>query len=93
MSDDELPSKESLIEFPSEISIKAMGLADDTFQTLVATLVDAHLHDDENMEVTAVPSSKGKYISVRVKFIAQSQAQLEAIYADLHAHQRVLFTM
>jgi len=86
-------SSESLINFPSELSIKAMGLATDEFSSLVASLVRPHLDVNANMEVTEIPSSKGKYVSTRVKFVATSQAQLEAIYADLHACDKVLFTM
>lgn len=93
MSDGTTESKESLIEFPSELSIKAMGLASDEFESLVYDLVKAHLSSGEPVDVTLVPSSKGKYVSVRVKFVAQSQAQLEAIYGDLHAHELILYTM
>jgi len=86
-------SSESLIEFPSELSIKAMGLATADFQSLVESLVISHLVPQTDVEVTTLPSSKGKYVSVRVKFVATSRAQLESIYKDLHASEQVLFTM
>jgi len=86
-------SSESLIEFPSELSIKAMGLATADFQTLVESLVKPHLDPSAKVEVTTLPSKQGKYVSVRVKFVATSQAQLESIYKDLHESKKVLFTM
>lgn len=86
-------SSESLINFPAELSVKAMGKATPDFQNLVESLVRPHLTPDAAVTVTTVPSSKGKYISVSVKFCASSQSQLEAIYRDLHANDRILFTM
>ena len=84
---------ESLLEFPCEIMIKAMGLADDGFELLVIELVSAHVPNLGEGAVTTRPSSGGKYISVSVRVQAQSREQMDAIYQDLSAHQKVLMAL
>lgn len=88
-----MTDKESLIEFPADIAVKAMGHAAADFEQLVNDLVTPHLNDGQSATLTTLDSSKGKYSSVSVRFKAQSQQQLEAIYQDLHACDRVLFTL
>jgi len=81
------------IQFPAELTVKAMGLASDQFEQLIADIVNAHLSDEQSAEVTTLESSKGKYVSVRARFVAEDRPQLEAIYRDLHANDLVLFTL
>lgn len=88
-----MTEKESLIEFPADIAVKAMGLAAADFEQFVHDLVAPHLNDDQTVTLTTLDSSKGKYSSVSVRFVAANQQQLEAIYHDLHAADRVLFTL
>lgn len=84
---------EDPLQFPVELTVKAMGLASPDFEQLVGDLVNVHLDADTPAQVSTLESSKGKYVSVRVKFVAQDRPQLEAIYRDLHANDRVLFTL
>ncbi len=84
---------ETLIEFPAELSIKAIGLASDDFESLVFDIVAKHVDSSAQLSVSQLQSSKGKYVSVRVQLTAHSHDQLKAIYADLHAHERVLFML
>lgn len=83
---------ESLIEFPAEISVKAMGLNADDFEACVSALVLPHIEPDP-VSVSTLPSSKGKYMSVRVHFTAQNLEQLHQVYAALRAEPRVLYTL
>ena len=83
---------ESLIEFPADISVKAMGLNTEDFEARVSALVMPHIQPAA-VNVSTIPSKKGKYISIRVNFIAQNQEQLQRVYAALHSEPRVLYTL
>ena len=83
----------SLIDFPAEIDVKAMGLAASGFEALVRELVLPHVPAPGPESVTRRESSGGKYVSVRVRFTATSKDQLETIYGALRTEPRVLFTL
>lgn len=85
--------KEDLIDFPAELTVKAMGYADDAFQQIVADIVNNHLPEHSPADITVLESSKGKYVSIRATFTADSRAQLEKIYKDLHENDKVLYTL
>ena len=85
--------KETLLEFPCGFSIKAMGLADPEFDSLVVEIVRRHAPDLHEGAVTIRPSNKGKYISVTVTIEATSKSQLDTIYQDLTNHEKVLMSL
>ena len=88
---------ESLITYPSELTVKAIGENAEIdgvgLPELVESLVRPLLAPAEPAGVEAIPSSGGKYVSVRVRFTATSRAQLEAVYGALHVEPRVLQTL
>ena len=81
------------MEFPSPFTIKAMGLATDDFDALVAAIVRQHVPDLGEGAVRCKPSAAGKYLSVTVTFQAESREQLDNIYLALTAHERVLMAL
>lgn len=81
------------LQFPCDFPVKVMGLAGDDFDALVVTLVGRHATDLREGAVNTRPSSNGKYLSVTVTVRAESQAQLDAIYRELTAHERVLMAL
>ncbi len=83
---------ETLIEFPSDIAVKAMGLHTDDFEQLISDLVAPHIVDQQ-ATVTTLPSKGGKYLSVSVRFTATSLEQLHAVYGALKDEARVLYTL
>lgn len=85
-------TQETLIEFPADFAVKAMGLDEDNFQELITELVMPHVYPQE-ATITTLPSKGGKYLSVSVRFKAQSLDQLHAVYAALKAESRVLYTL
>lgn len=93
MATTSLDGEPSLIKFPAAISVKAMGLNEPDFKSLVLELVQPHLEPATPSKVVTSVSSKEKYISVRVHFTALNQAQLERIYTSLRAEPRVKFTL
>ncbi len=86
-------SEDTLLEFPCNFSIKAMGLAEGDFDALVVAIVRRHAPDIREGAVTTRPSSNGKYLAVTVTIEATSKAQLDAIYQDLTAHEKVLMSL
>ncbi len=88
-----MSGQQSALEFPCDFPIKAMGLAADDFDALVVTLVGRHVGNLGEGAISTRPSSNGKYLSVTVVVRAESQAQLDAIYRELTAHQRVLMAL
>ena len=83
----------SLLEFPADLSVKAMGLSSVDFESLVQGVVCSVIGTATVPRTTSRTSSGGKYLSVSVHFVASSQTQLEAIYSALQAENRVLFVL
>lgn len=84
---------ETLIEFPCEFPIKAFGKQADDFEGQIFALVKAHVPELERSDLTARPSTGGKYVAVTAHITAQSQAQLDAIYHDLTDSASVLMAL
>src|SRR5665811_406000 len=76
-------SEESLLEFPCQFPIKAMGKADLELDLLVVEIVRRYAPDIKEGAVTTRPSKDGNYIAVTVIVEATSKQQLDAIYLDL----------
>ena len=86
-------SDESILEFPCQFPIKAMGRSDIEFDLLVIDIVRRHAPDLFEQAVTIRPSKDGNYLSVTVLVQATSKQQLDAIYRDLSGHPQVLMTL
>lgn len=85
--------KESLLEFPCDFAVKAMGRQSDTFDALVASLIRTHVPSLGENAVRVRPSKGGNFIAVTVSFTAESRAQLDAIYQALSDHPDVLMAL
>ncbi len=88
-----MEEEETLLKFPCEFSLKAMGLAADDFDALIVEIVSRHVEEIGEGAVRTRPSRGGKYLAVTVTFIANSKRQLDAIYQDLTDHERVLMSL
>lgn len=80
-------------QFPCDFTIKAMGLDEPGFEALVVELVTLHCDQVRHESVSRRPSRNGKYVAVSVGIQAQSMDQLNAIYAELTAHERILMRL
>lgn len=85
--------QDTLIEFPCQFPIKAMGESHRRFPGLVLEIVKRHAPNVKKRDLTQRPSSKGKYLAITVTFEATSKSQLDAIYQDLYANKHVLMTL
>jgi len=84
---------DSIIKFPCEFPVKAMGEAGDEFDSLVVSLVRRHCPDILEGAVKTRLSKGGRYMSVTVTVQARSRRQLDCIYRELTAHERVLVAL
>ena len=89
----DITTEETLMEFPCEFSVKAMGLNSPDFEETVVQIVRRHCNELGEGCSRTRPSKNGKWISVTVTMIATSKAQLDAIYMDLTAHEDVTMSI
>jgi len=80
-------------EFPCDYEIKAMGLDDGRFHEVVIEIVERHCETIRMDTLRTRASRAGKYVSVSLVIVAQSREQLDAVYDDLTAHDKVLMRL
>lgn len=88
-----MSEKETLLDFPCQFPIKAMGRAHDDFETQVVELVRKHVPDLGQDDVKCRDSQGGKYLSVTITVTATSREQLDNIYRELTACEEVLMAL
>jgi uncharacterized protein len=86
-------NEESLLKFPCDYPIKVMGRAEPGFDVMVVELVRRHAPNLKEGAVSSRPSKGGKWVSVTVTLRAESKSQLDAIYLDLTAHEKVVMAL
>lgn len=84
---------ESLIEYPIQFPLKVIGVDESDFETFVVEIVRRHVPELLEENITSRLSNGSKYRSVSLEFIAQSRAQMDALYAELSSHKRVLMIL
>ncbi|MCB1866596.1 MAG: DUF493 domain-containing protein [Chromatiales bacterium] len=88
-----MSNTESLMEFPCDFPIKAIGEAGFAFDAVVVEIVNRHAQTVGEGAVTTRESRGGRYLAVTVTVRAQSREQLDAIYQDLTADPRVTMAL
>ena len=83
-------SGESLLEFPCDLDIKAVGKSSSEFPNTILELVQKHAPEVGMQSLRSRESSGGKYISVTITLYAQSKDQMDRIYSDMTAHPDIL---
>ncbi len=82
-----------LLNFPCEFPIKIVGRACETFEITVLTIINKHVSDLSEGAIRSRNSSEGTYTSITITVNAQSQAQLDAIYRELSAHEDIIMVL
>ena len=85
--------EETIMEFPCQFPIKAMGKVEDNFDALIVSIVRNHVSDLTENAVKSRLSKEGKFISITVTVQAESKQQLDNIYRELTAHEKVLWAL
>ncbi len=81
------------MDFPTIFPIKVMGANDGEFERLVVEIIQKHATITLEEAVSSRLSRGGRFVSLTVRIHAESQAQLDAIYRELSAHERVLMML
>jgi putative lipoic acid-binding regulatory protein len=88
-----MSNEETLLEFPCDFPIKVVGKAEPGFEAMVVALISRHVQGLTETAVNSRGSKGGKWVSITVTLRAESKAQLDAIYLDLSAHEKVVMAM
>lgn len=84
---------DSLLTFPCDFSIKVMGLANETFESAVLTIIKKHVSELKEDSLHTRLSENKRYLSITIKIIAESKEQLDAIYTELSSCEQVLVAL
>lgn len=90
---DQPPTTEELMTYPCDFGIKVFGLNDPRFEAIVLALIESFCEPEVELKVTRNESSKGKYQSLTIHFMAQSRAQLDEIYQALTDCEHVVMSL
>jgi putative lipoic acid-binding regulatory protein len=81
------------MQFPCVFPVKVMGANQEDFERLVVALIQKHASVVKEQVITNRTSRNGRFVSITVHIQAESQAQLDAMYRELSAHERVLMML
>jgi len=82
---------DELLDFPTVLNFKVMGIACDELPDLVVAELQKHTPGDYSP--TVKPSSKGNYHSVSVAVRVTSKEHIEKIYKTLNAIEQVRYVL
>ena len=83
---------ETQIVFPCHFPIKAIGSGKD-LDLIVCEIVRRHAPDFGEGAVKTRSSRNGNYVAVTVTITAESREQLDNIYLELTAHERITMAL
>ncbi len=88
-----MSDQETLLEFPCQFPIKAMGKARPDLDVIVLERVLPHVDSILEGAVKIRESKGGKYLAVTVTIEATSRSQLDAIYQSLTDCPEILMVL
>jgi uncharacterized protein len=88
-----MPNQSLELEYPLPFPLKVIGLDEPDFEEFVIAIVRSHVPELLEENIMSKLSNGDKYRSVSFQFIAESRAQVDALYAELSSHKRVLMIL
>ena len=85
--------QETLVEFPCNFMIKAMGKSNPQFHKTVVSIVQQHDESFRADKIIARESKKGTFVSVTFNVYVENKPQLDAIYQNLTDSEHILWSM
>jgi len=85
--------QQTLLEFPCDYPIKAMGETTEQLDAIVVEIVRRHVDDIAEGAVSTKQSSGGKFTSITVNIRVNSKPQLDAIYQELSNHELIKYVL
>ena len=86
-------SETTALRFPCDFPLKIMGRTGPDFDALVVEIVLRHVETLREGAVSVRESRGGNYLAVTVTVQAESQDQLDRLYRELSAHERILMVL
>jgi len=86
-------SEESLLDFPCDFPVKVLGRAAEDFVAVVTEIVTRHVPELDERRITTRASRDGNFVSVTFTILARNREQLDTLYEELSAHDRVLMAL
>ena len=93
MTVDKAGKEASLLEFPCDFPIKMMGRDEPAFHDAARTIIGRHAPGADEHAFRRALSRNARFVSLTVTIRATSQAQLDAIYEELSAHDAILVAL
>jgi len=81
------------LKYPILFPLKVIGLDEPDFEDFVVEIGRRHVPELLEENIISRLSKEKKYRSVSFEFIAESRAQMDALYAELSSHKRVLMIL
>jgi putative lipoic acid-binding regulatory protein len=88
-----MSDQHSLLEFPCDFPIKALGRCQSGFESRALQLVRLHVPDFDVERMRIVASSQGNYLSVTFTISASSREQLDNVYRELCACEDIVMVL
>ena len=85
--------QETLVKFPCDFMIKAMGKSTQTFHDTVISIVQRHDPSFSADKIRSRPSKNGNFVSVTFHVYVENKPDLDAIYQNLTDSEHVLWSM
>ena len=85
--------QETLVEFPCDFMIKAMGKSTPEFHDTVVSIVKQHDESFTKDRIVERESKKGTFVSVTFHVYVENKPDLDAIYQNLTDSEHVLWSM
>ena len=86
-------SSETLFVFPCDFPLKIMGRPTDDFRSLVLGIISRHAGEIDPARIEERPSRDGNYLGLTYTIRATSRQQLDDLYRELTACERVLIVL
>jgi putative lipoic acid-binding regulatory protein len=81
------------LNYPVLFPLKVIGVDEPDFEDFVINIVKRHVPELLEENILSRLSTQNKYRSVSFQFIAESRIQIDALYAELSSHKRVVMIL
>ncbi len=88
-----MSDQDTLMTFPHDYPLKVMGRNNDDFRSLVLGIVQKHMGEIDHALIEERPSRDSTYLGLTITVRALSKAQLDALYMELTACEKVMVAL
>ena len=86
-------AEDTLMTFPHDFPLKVMGRNTNDFRSVVLGIVQKHMGPVDATRIEERPSRDGTYLGMTFMVVANSKAQLDAMYVELTSCERVMVAL